>query len=463
MAHGALASHSGGTDEGVKVMKVRSIVSIAVLAAIAASCGGSVESDDSSAGAGASAGTQAVTSSEPATGTGTDSSTPVDSAAPGSATTGTDAAAEPASGEPIRIGVAVAQTGGGAAALGQDQVVGVNVAVDYFNARGGVNGRPIELVIQDTLVDEAGAINAFNTLLADDSIVGIIGPTLSQQALAADPIADQAGVPVLAPSNTAKGIPDIGDFIARVSSPISRVAPNAIAAALEADPAIAQAMVLYAQNDSFAKSETDVFQTAITDAGVELVQPVLEFQTTDTDFTTQVNAVLDADPQLVVISGLATDGGNLVRQLRETGYEGLIVAGNGMNTRNIFPVCQASCDGLIIAQAYSYSYESPVNDAFREQYIAVQGEEPLQIAAQAFTAVQVFVDALTVVDTATPLADLDIAAARIALNDAILVGEYDTVLGPLAFEANGEVVQDTFYVAQVKMTSGSEGDFTYLK
>jgi branched-chain amino acid transport system substrate-binding protein len=443
-------------------MKFRSVVGTVVLAAIAVSCGGKV--DDGAASSDASAATAAAgaaSSSEPATSA--DSSAPVDSAAPDSGAVGTDTPTQPATGEPIRIGVAVAQTGGGAAALGQDQVVGVNVAVDYFNAQGGVNGRPIELVIQDTLVDEAGAINAFNTLLADDSLVGIIGPTLSQQALAADPIAEQAGVPVIAPSNTAKGIPDIGDFIARVSSPIARVAPNAIAAALEADPAIEQAVVLYAQNDSFAKSETDVFQTAITDAGVELVQPVLEFQTTDTDFTTQVNAVLDANPQMVVISGLATDGGNLVRQLRETGYEGTIVAGNGMNTRNIFPVCQASCDGLIIAQAYSYSYESPVNDSFREQYIGVQGVEPLQIAAQAFTAVQVFVDAMTVVDAATPLADLDIADARIAVNDAILAGQYDTVLGPLSFEPNGEVVQDTFYVAQVKMTSDSEGDFTYLK
>jgi branched-chain amino acid transport system substrate-binding protein len=459
MAHGAQASQFGGTDEGVKVMKFRSVVSTLVLTAFVAGCGGTVETEDSAGGA-----TSADTVAEsPASGS-TDGAGTTGAAVPDSAAgSPADTAGTPASGEPIRIGVAVAQTGGGASALGQDQVVGVNVAVDYFNERGGVNGRPIEVDIQDTLVDEAGAINAFNTLLSDDSIVGIIGPTLSQQALAADPIADQAGMPVVAPSNTAAGIPDIGDFIARVSSPIARVAPNAIAAALEADPAIEQAVVLYAQNDSFAKSETDVFQSAITDAGVELVQPVLEFQTTDTDFTTQVNAVLDVNPQLVVISGLATDGGNLVRQLRETGYEGTIVAGNGMNTRNIFKVCQASCDGLIIAQAYSYSYESAANDAFREQYRSVQGEEPLQIAAQAFTAVQVFVDALTVVDAATPIADLDIAEARIALNDAILAGSYDTVLGPLSFEPNGEVIQDTFYVAQVAMTSDSEGDFTYLQ
>jgi branched-chain amino acid transport system substrate-binding protein len=440
-------------------MKVRLGVGAIALMLLSSACGGTVSKDSGGSNAPTSTGSKDTSVVGATTAAGTSAATTAGSTA---TTGGTVVAGKPATGKPIRIGIAVAQTGGSAAALGQDQVIGVNAAVKYFNAHGGVNGRPIELALQDTLVDEAGAINAFNTLLADDTIVGIIGPTLSQQALAADPIADQARMPVVAPSNTAKGIPDIGDYIARVSSPISRVAPNAIAAAKKANPDIDRAVVAFAQNDAFAKNETEVFQKAVTDAGIEVVQPVLTFQTTDTDFTTQVNAILDADPKLVVVSGLATDGGNLVRQLRETGYKGTIVAGNGMNTRNIFKVCQASCDGLIIAQAYSYSFDSPLNRAFTEQYKTDKGELPLQLAAQAFTAVQVFVEALAAVDTKTPLADMDIAATRTAVNTAILAGKYDTVLGPLSFEPNGEVVQDKFYVAQVKMTSASEGDFTYL-
>jgi branched-chain amino acid transport system substrate-binding protein len=411
-------------------MKVRLGVGAIALMLLSSACGGTVSKDSGGSNAPTSTGSKDTSVVGATTAAGTSAATTAGSTA---TTGGTVVAGKPATGKPIRIGIAVAQTGGSAAALGQDQVIGVNAAVKYFNAHGGVNGRPIELALQDTLVDEAGAINAFNTLLADDTIVGIIGPTLSQQALAADPIADQARMPVVAPSNTAKGIPDID-----------------------------RAVVAFAQNDAFAKNETEVFQKAVTDAGIEVVQPVLTFQTTDTDFTTQVNAILDADPKLVVVSGLATDGGNLVRQLRETGYKGTIVAGNGMNTRNIFKVCQASCDGLIIAQAYSYSFDSPLNRAFTEQYKTDKGELPLQLAAQAFTAVQVFVEALAAVDTKTPLADMDIAATRTAVNTAILAGKYDTVLGPLSFEPNGEVVQDKFYVAQVKMTSASEGDFTYL-
>ena len=110
---------------------------------------------------------------------------------------------------PLPIGIAVAQTSN-TALLGQEQVIGARFAEKYINARGGINGTPIRLVFQDTGGDEAGAINAFQNLITKDKVVGIVGPTLSQQAFSADPIADRAKVPVLGPSNTAKGIPQIG-------------------------------------------------------------------------------------------------------------------------------------------------------------------------------------------------------------------------------------------------------------
>ena len=135
----------------------------------------------------------------------------------------------------IPIGIGVAQTSN-VALLGQEEVAGAKIAEKYFNDNGGINGTPIRLVFQDTGGDEQGAINAFQALITKDKVVGIVGPTLSQQAFGADPIADRAKVPVLGPSNTAKGIPQIGEFIARVSAPVSVVAPNSVKAALKINP-----------------------------------------------------------------------------------------------------------------------------------------------------------------------------------------------------------------------------------
>lgn len=385
------------------------------------------------------------------------SNTPISSNSPASpASSGANSG-----GSAIAIGVAVAQTSN-VSLLGQEQVIGAKIAEKYFNEQKGINGTPIKIVFQDTAGDEAGAVNAFNTLINQDKVVGIVGPTLSQQAFAADPIADRAKVPVLAPSNTAKGIPQIGDYIARVSAPVAVVAPNAVKAALKINPDIKKVAVFFAQNDAFSKSETETFQKVVQDSKLDLLT-VQKFQTTDTDFQTQATTAINLNPDLVIISGLSADGGNLVKQLRELGYKGLIIGGNGLNTSNILPVCKALCDGVLIAQAYSPEKESAVNKTFRDIYKAQNKKEPPQFSAQAFTAVQVFVDALKVVDTKNKIASLPLDKLRTQLNQQILAGKYDTPLGEISFTPEGEVIQSQFYVAQIKMDAdGNSGKFNFL-
>ncbi|EYB68517.1 extracellular ligand-binding receptor [Deinococcus phoenicis] len=362
---------------------------------------------------------------------------------------------------PVPIGVALAQTSN-TALLGQEQVIGARLAEKHINAHGGIGGTPIKLVFQDAAGDENSAINAFQNLITKSNVVGIVGPTLSQQAFAADPIAERARVPVLGPSNTAKGIPQIGDYVARVSAPIAVVAPNAVRQAMKLDPKIKKAAVLYAQNDAFSVSETEAFQKAAKDQGIS-VATVQKFQTTDTDFTTQVTAVLNADVDLVILSGLAADGGNLVKQLRQLGYKGLIVGGNGLNTSNIFPVCQKYCDGVIIAQAYSPAQPSAANQLFVKEYRAQYKKDPPQFAAQAYAGVQVMTDALRVLDRKKKLAQWDLDELRAALNKQILAGKYNTPLGELRFDKEGEILQKDFYVAQIRMKDAKTGTFVFLK
>ena len=362
----------------------------------------------------------------------------------------------------IPIGIAVAQTSN-TALLGQEEVIGAKLAEKFFNDKGGVNGTPIKLVFQDTAGDEAGANNAFLALINQDKVVGIVGPTLSQQAFSADKLANDAKVPVIGPSNTAAGIPAIGEYITRVSAPIALVAPNAVDAALKINPQIKNVAVFFAQDDAFSKSETGTFQSTVKAKGLNIVT-VQTFSTKDTDFTTQVNAAINLQPDLAIVSGLAADGGNLVRQLRDLGFKGTIIAGNGLNTANVFPVCKAACDGVLIAQAYSPEAAGDVNAAFRAAYKDQQKKEPPQFSAQAFTGVQVFVQALASLDKKTKLSTMSLDALRTALRDEVLAGKYDTPLGPISFDKSRELIQTQFYVAQIKMNAdGTTGQFTYLK
>jgi len=372
------------------------------------------------------------------------------------------ASAEPVA-SPIPIGIGVAQTSN-VALFGQEQIIGAKIAEKQLNAKG-VNGTPVRLVLQDTGGDEAGTINAFQNLINRDKVVAIVGPTLSQQAFSADPIANRSKVPVLGPSNTAKGIPQIGEYIGRVSAPVAKVAPNAIKQALKQNPKIKQVAVLFAQNDAYSTSETGTFQEAVKSHGLQLVT-VQKFMTTDTDFTTQATAVLGANVDLVVISGLAADGGNLVKQLRQLGYKGTIVGGNGFNTANVFPVCGKDCDGILVAQAYSPEVKNPTNTAFVNEYRKQFKKDPPQFSAQAYTAVQIIVEALRKVEATTKkkIAKMDLQTVRTELNKALRTGSYVTPLGEISLDKEGEIDQKTFYVSQIKMdASGKSGRFVIIK
>ena len=379
---------------------------------------------------------------------------------------------DPAAQRPLNLqqGVpvgAVLALSGNANVYGQDQRVGLQLALAHLNKAGGIGGTPVRLAIEDSGSDDPGA-NAAMTLQINRGMLAVIGPTLSQQAFAADPIAQRRGMPVVAPSNTATGIPQIGHFISRVSAQSSVIAPLSIAKALKLQPSIRRAAVFYAQDDAYSTAETTIFQRALNAKGLKPVT-VQRTQLADNDFQNQISATLALKPDLIVLSLQAVDGGNLVRQLRELGYRGTIVVGNGMNTPNIYPICQKYCDGLLIAQAYSPELNTPANRAFVSAFAANQSRSgrgptiPPQLTAQAYTALQVVGEALQRLNAQRPLNTLTVAEARKALMDAILAGTYQTPLGDIRFTPDGEVVQNNFFVAQVRMNpDGRSGRFALL-
>ncbi|MEB3351920.1 MAG: ABC transporter substrate-binding protein [Cyanobacteriota bacterium] len=371
-----------------------------------------------------------------------------------------------AEGGALTIGAVIALTGN-ANLYGQDQRLGIDLAerwaAEQVRRDPAAFPRPVRLSLEDGASDEQSAIAGFN-LMIRRGVVALIGPTLSQQAFAADPIAQRRGVPVVAPSNTAKGIPQIGSFISRVSAQSSVIAPLAIEEALQRDPALSRVAVFYAQDDAYSTAEVAIFQKALLAKGLRPLS-VQRTQLGQNDFQSAITAVLPQRPQLVVISAQAVDGGNLIRQLRELGYGGQIVVGNGLNTPNIYPICQRWCDGILIAQAYSPDLDTPVNRAFLALHRRSKGEAPpSQLTAQAWAAYQVLFEAIQRLQRRGGLQGVTLAEARRRLMTELLSGRYDTPLGPIRFSPEGEVIQGRFFVAQVRMRPGGrDGRFALVR
>ncbi|NDC33975.1 MAG: branched-chain amino acid ABC transporter substrate-binding protein [Synechococcaceae bacterium WB9_2_112] len=371
-----------------------------------------------------------------------------------------DPASRPLAAGPLSLGAAIALTGN-ANLYGQDQRIGLALA-ERWAQQDAAGGRAVRVWLEDGASDEPSAIAAFN-LLIRQGVIALIGPTLSQQAFAADPIAQRQGVPVVAPSNTAKGIPQIGHFISRVSAQSSVIAPLSIDEALRRDPSIQRVAVFYAHDDAYSTAEVQIFDKALAARGLTPVT-VQRTQLADNDFQTPITNALQRAPQLVVLSVQAVAGGNLIRQLRELGYRGQIVVGNGLNTPNIYPICQRWCDGILIAQAYSPELNTPINRDFQRLYRQARGDRrPPQITAQAFTAYQVLHEAIQRLHSKGGLTGVTLGQARVRLMHELLAGRYETPLGPIGFSPEGEVQQQRFYVAEVRMDpSGRDGRFALV-
>src|SRR5688572_17703209 len=150
-----------------------------------------------------------------------------------------------------RIGTAFALTGP-AAVYGQAQRNAVQLAAQEING-GAIPGLKLDVLYEDDAGDKAAGTNVFQKFINQDKVLAIIGPTLSDVALAADPIAQQAGVPVLGVSNTATGVTQIGNFIFRDSLTESVVIPNTVKRAKD-KLGLKRVAVLYGNDDAFTQS-----------------------------------------------------------------------------------------------------------------------------------------------------------------------------------------------------------------
>jgi branched-chain amino acid transport system substrate-binding protein len=116
---------------------------------------------------------------------------------------------------------------------GESQQRGVELAVKEINDSAYLgDGVTLTAVFEDGGSDAEASIAAFDKLVSEQDVAGIIGPTLSTQAFGADPVATEAGIPVMGVSNTATGIttmnddPELDKFIFRDSLPEASVIPG---------------------------------------------------------------------------------------------------------------------------------------------------------------------------------------------------------------------------------------------
>jgi branched-chain amino acid transport system substrate-binding protein len=254
-----------------------------------------------------------------------------------------------ASGSEIPVGVYVALTGP-TATFGQATREGAQLAADEVNARGGVLGRQVRLIIEDNLGRPDQAVATVTKLITRDNVIALIGENASSRSLAAAPIAQANRVPMISPSSTNPEVTQKGDYIFRVcytdpyqGAAIAEFARNSLG--LEA-----VAILKDIKND-YSVGLAQFFRSNFEERGGRVVAEP-SYAEGDADFRSQLTAIRNTGAQAIVIPGYYTDVGQIARQARELGIRLPLIGGDGWDSPKLLEIGGAALDGSYFANHY---------------------------------------------------------------------------------------------------------------
>jgi len=326
----------------------------------------------------------------------------------------------------VTIGAALTLSGGNTV-YGESQRKGLELAVHRINQAGGVGGVKITLRIRDDEGTPDGAVSAFRRLIEDDDPLAIIGPTLSTAAFAAHPLAQQAGILVLAISNTADGIVDTGDYIFRIALPEAVVIPAMVKVAVEKLRPRSVA-VIYNRDDAFTLSSYRAFRKALEESGVAIATET-SYATGDEDLTPHLLQVRASNPDAIAASSLPRDAVNILRRARRLDITVPVIGNNTFSSPFVIRSAGTAADGLILGTAWNITSPNRLNQEFIRAFRARYDENPDEFAAQAYAGVTVLAEAIARDGTFSDRGKLRAALAATAA---------DTVMGRFRFLQNRE-------------------------
>jgi branched-chain amino acid transport system substrate-binding protein len=327
-------------------------------------------------------------------------------------TEGAAESAEAPSGEAIKIGGMYNVTGG-MSSIDAPGLNGMKLAVAEINTAGGVLGRPLEIIAIDGKTDQTTVTNAVSEMIEVNGVVAIGGLNDSTFALAAGPIAQEAGVPFVTAGATLPTLPEqVGDHFFMVPFGDDTQA-YAIADYAQTELEAQTAYMLVDQAYDFTTALAKFFKDRWEAGGGEIVLEDI-YQSGDTDFSAQIARVKELDPQpdVLFISAIPNEAGITTLQFREAGLNQPILSGDGFDTPLIGEVAGDLATDVYYSTHASLDNPDPKVANFVVAYEAAYGTPPENaFAALGYDMMKLIADAIERAGSADHAAIKDALAA----------------------------------------------------
>jgi len=278
--------------------------------------------------------------------------------------------------------------------FGKSAYNGVLMAADEINQYGGINGRRIDVVIEDDKGSPESAARLTAKLIDHDKVIAIIAGGTSGNSRAAAPKAQASHVPLISPSSTDPAVTQTGDYIFRacfVDSFQGEVMASFAVNTLKAQ----KAAILFDFNSPYGLGLTEYFKTSFTRLGGKIVAEQ-SYTQGDADFKGQLSTIRSAEPDVIYIPGYYGDVALIAKQARMIGLTQPLLGGDGWDAPELWQLGGDSLNGSYITTHYSIDDPSPAIEAFVNTYKQRYGNLlPDAHAALAYDATRLLFDAIT--------------------------------------------------------------------
>ncbi|MDT7800473.1 MAG: branched-chain amino acid transport system substrate-binding protein [Actinomycetota bacterium] len=330
---------------------------------------------------------------------------------------------------PIKIAVVDAQSGQ-LSSLGAWESKGAKLAVDQWNAKGGVNGRKIQLDVFDDTGDPTVGTNLARKI-ASEGYLAMIGTAESAVTVAMAPVLQQAKIPSIT-SGQSPSITAVKSPFQFLNGPTSTTYDETLAKYL-VDRKGLKSIAFITNNGSYGKGEHDAFGKALAGRGVTPVDD--QVVTADQkDFSAALTSIRQKNPQVLFVGTEEVEAGLIVKQARELGITAVVAGAAPMGTTVYLSTAGApNAEGTIVSSPYLSNEINDASRAFAQAYKAAYNEDAELHGAKAYDGTSIFLTALQTSKGATGQ----------QLADAIRGTRYPGLLGTFAFDQTGVGIHAT--------------------
>lgn len=324
----------------------------------------------------------------------------------------------------IRIGLA-APISGTQAQYGQAFKNGAELAAAQINEAGGIDGKQVEIVVQDDKGDSNEAVNVANKFVSDKSILAVVGHFNSSATLATAPVYNKNKIVEISPSSSAPGVTDAGEYTFRVITTDAFQADYL--AGWSKELGYSKVALIYEQSD-FGLGLLDVYQKSAPANNIEVVAAEA-YNPGDKDFSTILTKIKDKQPEAIFIGGFYNEAALISQQAKKLNLSVDFIGVDSLYSEALLELGGESVEGFKLIGFFYPGGDNEAATKFAADYEAAYGSQPDTYAAYSYVATSVVIEAIK-----------EKGADRESIKTYLeTLKDYKGATGVLSFDENGDV------------------------